>query len=156
MTDENTQVSKDIWGPSLWSAMHSLAFTYPVACENDCDKRDGMYMFLTSLTKVIPCKECRDHYIDWYNIHVNNGKNSEIFNSRDKLSKEIFNLHNEVDIRTGKQTLTFEEVRSRYVTSQSKCSGKLYNNRNSIVLISTLVVIAVIAAGLAYNKHKNS
>ena len=82
MTEDNTQVSKDTWGPALWSAMHSLAFAYPVASEVDCEKRDGMYMFLTSLTKIIPCKECRDHYNEWYTTHVDKGKNSEIFSSR--------------------------------------------------------------------------
>ena len=101
-TDETSQVSIDVWGAALWNAIHALSYSHPVACEDACDKKQGMHDFLKSLKLVIPCEECRGHYSAWFDEHVKEGKNSTIFKSRDSLTKALVDLHNEVNTRTNK------------------------------------------------------
>uniref|UniRef100_A0A6C0LVG6 thiol oxidase n=1 Tax=viral metagenome TaxID=1070528 RepID=A0A6C0LVG6_9ZZZZ len=166
-TDETSQVSIEIWGNALWNAIHSLSFSHPVACEDTCNKKQGMHDFLKSLKQVIPCEECRGHYSAWFDENVKEGKNSAIFKSRDSLTTALVNLHNEVNTRTNKPQVSIDTVRAKYITASTKCPGNATtsslglsgenSNRNIIILISSVVVASVIAAGVVgYRKYKKS
>tara|TARA_B100000767_G_C19769749_1_gene539332 strand:+ start:3393 stop:3905 length:513 start_codon:yes stop_codon:yes gene_type:complete len=166
-TDQTSSVPITLWGPKLWEAIHVLAFSHPVACQSDCDKKKGMYDFLKSLTKVIPCEECRGHYTSWFNKNMTNGENSDILTSRDKLTAALVDLHNEVNVRTNKPQVSIDTVRAKYITSSTKCPGNAStaslglsgenSNRNIIILISSVVAASVIAAGVVgYRKYKKS
>lgn len=166
-SDETSQVSINTWGPMLWQAIHALSYSHPVACEDTCDKKQGMHDFLKSLKQVIPCAECRGHYSAWFDENVKEGKNSAIFKSRDALTTALVDLHNEVNVRTNKPQVSIDTVRAKYITSSTKCPGNAStaslglsgenSNRNIIILISSVVVASVIAAGVVgYRKYKKS
>lgn len=154
-TDQTSGVPITIWGPSLWQAIHALSYSHPAACQSDCEKKKGMYDFLKSLTKVIPCEECRGHYTTWFNENMKQGENSDILTSRDKLTKALHELHNDVNRRTNKPELKLETVRAKYETGSSKCPMKGQSDRNLIIVISVLVgVIAIVTGGIVYKRYK--
>ena len=141
-------VSINTWGPSLWSAMHSLALTYPTAVQTDDPKKVSMFKFLESLKDLIPCAECRAHYVDWFETVFEKGKNSDALLSRETLSKKIFDFHNEVNLRTNKPLFSEEELRKKYLTSNTKCPSNEAKWSLSLVIIA--VILLVVAAVLGY------
>lgn len=130
------------WGPAVWDAMHALSFTYPLSCENQCEKRSGMYEFLKSLTKLIPCETCRDHYMDWWAKNASSDS-SPIFQSRSALSRGLIDLHNDVNERTGKAAVTYKSVSDRYATSRKTCP-LLQRGSTFWVLLLGMVVLSII------------
>ena len=158
-TDQTSAVPISIWGSKLWEAMHSLAFSHPAACQSDCDKKKGMHDFLKSLTKVIPCEECRVHYTTWFNENVPNGENSDILTSRDKLTKALHDFHNEVNRRTNKPEVDMETVRAKYQVGSTKCPSKIKadKDRDLTIILSVLIgVIAIVTGGILYKKYKKN
>jgi hypothetical protein len=97
------------WGPGLWSFLHTISVNYPL-------KPSKMYkyncmMFFDCLATLIPCEVCREHYIE-------NIKSMSIytFNSRELMSKFIYDLHNKVNLNTNKKMYkTYEFVYKKYL-----------------------------------------
>ena len=48
------------WGPSMWDAMLACAYVYPR--RPSARDRKNMTAFLTSLSPVLPCGDCRHHF----------------------------------------------------------------------------------------------
>ena len=51
----NDNLKTDIWGPSTWHMIHSIAFAYPDK-PTDIEKQD-MLAFFNILTKILPCRK---------------------------------------------------------------------------------------------------
>ena len=146
------------WGPAVWDAMHALSFTYPLSCENQCEKRSGMYDFLKSLTKLIPCETCRDHYVDWWERNASS-ETFPIFQSRDALSTALIELHNDVNERTGKTAVTYKSVSDRYATSRKTCpllqrGSTLWVLLLGIVVLSIILLVAISRRGSSEAEKK--
>ena len=107
-----------IWGPSLWHSLHTMSFNYPV---KPTDKQKKEYLeFFKSLKNVLPCKYCRQNYIE--NIKVIK-LNKSTMKNRNTLSRWLYNLHNHINKQLGKNiNITYEEVRDRYESFRSRCS----------------------------------
>ena len=146
--DSTNTVSINTWGPSLWSALHSLSLTYPTAVQTDDPKRVSMFKFLEALKVLIPCEECRAHYVEWFETVFEKGKNSDALLSRATLSKVIFEFHNEVNLRTNKPLFTDGELDKKYLNSSTKCPSN--EAKWSISLIIIAVILLVVAAVLGY------
>ena len=144
MTDSGGgSVAKDVWGPSLWSAMHSLSFTFPAACDTNCGERAAMFEFLKSLKTLIPCQECRGHYSKWFDEKVGT-KASTVLSGRDALSKSLVDLHNEVNKREEKKAIDYDAVVKKYVTSQKSCKVNFSNaDVQSIVLVTIIAIVSI-------------
>lgn len=110
-----------IWGPMIWTALHTISFNYPVkpTPEDKTHYRDFIY----SLRYVLPCKYCR----------INLKKNLKQkplqrchLASRDTFSKYIYELHELVNkMLNKKSTLTYCEVRERYEHFRSRCTEEM-------------------------------
>ncbi len=121
-TDEDYQsgmgMRTQIWGPLMWSSLHMISFNYPV---NPTDEqKTDYYNYIQSLTKILPCKMCRD------NLHGNLKKlnfNKLHMKNRESFSRFIYDLHNTVNIMLGKSQYnkTYEEVRDEYENFRAKC-----------------------------------
>ena len=94
------------WQPLSWFIFHTLALNYN-------DKYQEHYkFFFESFTKIIPCKICRNHYIQ--NI------NKEKMSISDNINKDnIFNwtvdLHNSVNKLNHKKVWSYEEAKKYYL-----------------------------------------
>lgn len=92
---------------SLWSTLHQYAKNYPFD-PTPQDKSDAI-KFYESFGKAIPCLDpCRIHYEKWF--HKYPLENALI--SREELQKYVIDLHNDVNRRTQKRILSYEEALS--------------------------------------------
>jgi len=140
MTHDADAVSINKWGPSVWSSMHSLSFSYPIACEAQCNHRMAMFDFLSSLKTLIPCEECRSHYSEWFDSNIT--LQSPALDSRENLAKSLHELHNDVNRRTGKPEQDFQSTKNLYLTSSKSCPA-LPNapNATAILLVASLALV---------------
>lgn len=114
-------MSTFVWGPALWHFLHTMSFNYPTRpTEEDKRKYVG---FMQRLGDILPCRFCRENLPD--NLR-SVGFCSADMASRDRFSRLIYRLHEEVNRRLGKPVgqLTYEEVRDRYENFRARtCSS---------------------------------
>lgn len=107
-----------VWGPSLWHFLHTMSFNYPVnpTCQ---DKKEYM-RFIKSLRYILPCRYCRENLTR--NLKET-GFSIKDMRSRESFSKFVYRLHNHINKMLGKKnSIKFDEVRSRYENFRSRCS----------------------------------
>ena len=107
-----------IWGPLLWTFLHTMSFNYPVkpTLENKKHYRN----FVLNLRNVLPCKYCRMNL-------TNNLKKKPLqmchMKSRETFSRYIYELHETVNRMLNKKShLTYCDVRDRYENFRSRCT----------------------------------
>ena len=107
-----------IWGPIMWTALHTISFNYPVnpTLEDKKHYKDFIY----NLRYVLPCKYCRINLIKnlkqkpLLNCHMKN---------RETFSRYIYELHELVNkMLDKKNTLSYCDVRERYEHFRSRCT----------------------------------
>ena len=106
-----------VWGPIIWTALHTISFNYPVSpsLEQKKQYRD----FVLSLQNVLPCAACRKNLRTNFKHLPLTMDNME---SRDTFSRYIFNLHELVNkMLKKKSNLTYCDVRERYEHFRSRC-----------------------------------
>ena len=115
-----------IWGPIMWTALHTISFNYPVNPTNE-DKRHYKE-FIYSLQYVLPCKYCR------INLTKNFVKKPLLMchmKNRETFSRYIYDLHELVNKMLNKKSnLTYCDIRERYEHFRSRCteeSPKIFN-----------------------------
>ncbi len=107
-----------VWGPMMWSYLHTMSFNYPTKPTPE-DKKHYKE-FVENLQYVLPCKFCRMNL-------ANNLKEFPIkechMASRDAFSRYIYDLHETVNkMLKKKSNLSFCEVRDRYENFRSRCT----------------------------------
>jgi hypothetical protein len=96
----------EFFGPSMWRTMHAVAFTYP---ENPTPEERMQYIdFFRSIGPVIPCPSCSTHYMEYLDKHPIDADNT------DSLAKWVYDLHEDVNRRSNKKGLTWEQVKDDY------------------------------------------
>lgn len=53
--EEITKKGRSFWGPQFWSSIHSIAAVYRP------EKEEAFMNFITSLTDLLPCDQCREN-----------------------------------------------------------------------------------------------
>jgi hypothetical protein len=115
-----------IWGPIVWTALHTISFNYPVNPTNE-DKQHYKE-FIYSLKYVLPCKFCRINL-------TKNLKQKPLLTchmkNRETFSRYIYELHELVNKMLNKKSnLTYCDVRERYEHFRSRCTEetpKIFN-----------------------------
>jgi hypothetical protein len=115
-----------IWGPIMWTALHTISFNYPVRPTSADKKHYKDYIY--SLRYVLPCKYCRINL-------TKNLKEKPLqmchMESRETFSRYIYELHELVNKMLGKKSgLTYCDVRERYEHFRSRCTEekpKIFN-----------------------------
>ena len=77
-----------VWGPSVWHALHTISFNYPV--KPTMEEKKHYRNFILNLQYVLPCKYCR------INLKTNLKQlplTMSDMRSRDTFSRYIYNLH---------------------------------------------------------------
>jgi hypothetical protein len=107
-----------VWGPMMWSYLHTMSFNYPVHPTEEDKKHYSD--FIISLQYVLPCKYCRMNL-------ANNLKKNPIqachMENRDTFSRYVYDLHETVNKMLKKKVhLTYCEVRDRYENFRARCT----------------------------------
>lgn len=118
-----------VWGPPMWHTLHTISFNYPIN-PTEQQKKD-YYKFYNSIKNILPCKYCRD------NLKKNLKElplNDKVLNSRESLSRWVYELHEHINTMLGKTSgLCYEEVRDRYEHFRSRCvEGEKMGGKNTL------------------------
>jgi len=107
-----------IWGPIVWTALHTISFNYPV--EPTPEDKKHYKDFIYSLRYVLPCKYCRINLtknLKQKPLQMCHMKNRETF------SRYIYELHELVNKMLKKKSgLTYCDVRERYEHFRARCT----------------------------------
>lgn len=114
-------ISPDVWGPFFWNTIHLAALGYPSA-PTYLDKKAAKD-FYESLTRLIPCSICREHYT----AHMKELPISASVDSRTDLLRWTIKLHNKVNIMLNKPEKTEVEVLSYYETLGQRGRSPIWN-----------------------------
>lgn len=133
-------INPSLWGPHYWKVMHYITIAYP---DNPTpqDKEDIKNFFM-AMGKVLPCENCRIHYamnIQKYPL------TNDILSSKYKIINWAKDIHNEVNIRTGKKPLSYEDV-------IEGCKKQNKINKIEIITIVLLIILMIIIC--VYIKYK--
>ena len=108
-----------IFGPSLWFTLHNGAVNYP---ERPTEKtRSLMKMFITGLPAIVSCDTCREHLY----AYILKSDLDEVSSSRNSLFKFFVDLHNYVNLRTGKSSIDVDRAKETYGFYTGKTTVKI-------------------------------
>lgn len=93
----------DVWGPIFWNTMHIVSLGYP-AEPTEADKA-GARAFFESLTVVLPCPVCREHYKQ----QLTKSSLDEAVKSKGQLIFWVWETHNAVNRMLGKTEITIDQ-----------------------------------------------
>ena len=138
-------ISPILWGKHLWKYMHYLTLSYP---DNpNFDEQQKIKNFFIMIGDYLPCEKCRINY----KRHQNElPLTDEILQSRDKLIFWLFDLHNIVNIETGKKRFTREQFLEEYRFDKENNNKENFFNKYIIFIL----VIILLVLFLLYRKFK--
>lgn len=103
-------INPKIWGPNMWWILHLISTTYP---HNPTpEEKQTYYNFVHNFGAVLPCIVCRDNFRN--NLQQMQFSPAHLMN-RTTFTKFIFDLHNLVNIETGKKPNTdFDKTMAQF------------------------------------------
>jgi len=126
------------WGPSAWTFLHYITLGYPT-CPTE-EQKNNYKQFFYSLQNILPCEKCKEHFSN------NISKiplTDDILNSKEKLFNWLVDIHNQVNIITGKKELSYEEAFKIYMKNDDKYL-------NSILMSTIIILVIVIIVYIVY------
>jgi len=100
-----------VWGPSAWTFMHSVALCYPTK-PTAVDKQHYK-MFFLSLPFVLPCLKCQENLLGHLSKDTSIFENA--FGSRDSLIRWVIRLHNQVNRSLHKSIVPYRQAISLHM-----------------------------------------
>jgi hypothetical protein len=97
-----------VWGPLFWHTIHITAIGYPK--NPSYGHKKAAKEFFESLTMLIPCPICREHY----SAFLQKMPIAPHLDRRDDLFRWTVNLHNDVNERLEKPRVTESESLNFY------------------------------------------
>jgi hypothetical protein len=134
----NKNITPKIWGPVAWYFFHIISFTFPQE-DDEINKKKHLYIeFYNIISNLLPCITCQNHY---KKILI---AKPLIINNRDDLINWVLDVHNIVNLITGKKKYNLNRLLNLYIV----------NNRINInhkLLIKFLYYI-IISSNNQHNK----
>ena len=122
-----------VWGPSGWIFLHHITLGYPDK-PTDVDKQNMKNCFYF-VGKVLPCSKCRSNY----NEHVSRFPlDNKALSSRENLVKWLIDIHNEVNKKTNKPVLSYEDAIENFMVSNEQ-GYNIY-----VILLIVLIIIIIL------------
>lgn len=115
-------IPPEVWGPFFWNTIHLVALGYSSE-PTYIDKRAAKE-FYESLTRLIPCPMCRDHYT----AHLKNTPISASLDNRTDLLRWTIKLHNTVNKMLNKPEKTEVEVLAYYAALGKRGRSPVWNS----------------------------
>ena len=107
-----------VWGPSVWHALHTMSFNYPL--KPTMEEKKHYRDFVLQLQYVLPCKYCR------MNLKTNFKQlplTMKKMRNRESFSRYIYDLHELVNRMLHKKSnLSYCDVRERYEHFRARCT----------------------------------
>lgn len=129
-------IKPEIWGPHAWNFLHRVGYTFP---DNPTDQEvTAAYNFFSSLKYLLPCQKCRFNYsshLENFPLTVHKIK------TPGKLADWLVDIHNEVNIMTGKPIVSYEQARELYLPKQTESNGL---SGKQILIILIIIVACVL------------
>ena len=105
-------IAPHVWGPHGWKFMHAVALAYPEA--PSAEEKKAALQFFTSLEYLLPCESCKQNF----RKELQSFPLQPALESKQKLNEWLTALHNSVNQRLNKTTMSPEQV-LEYVFSDS-------------------------------------
>ena len=141
-------MNKNIWGPKVWTFIHTVTINYPVNPE-PIDK-EQVTTLLYAISDTLPCDACKEHFrrtIDKYPPNVR---------SRKELFKWGVDIHNKVNKRLNKKILSYEKVvkiyEQKYNMKINFDSKNIYNKNSNLIYNIILIILILILVILYFKK----
>jgi hypothetical protein len=132
-SNKNNGMITKIWGPGLWTALHSITFGYPI--EPTKEQKKWYMIHFVSLGHVLPCVYCRNSYQEFITDQNSDTclKMSD-FKSRDALTHWLWRLHNRVNKKLDVDyKVSYSEMCDHYETYRAKCLPKNVHSNGCVV-----------------------
>ena len=130
---DNGMMTK-VWGPAGWLFLHCITFGYPYTINPNNpqhkDKKNDYANFFYYLGKVMPCRYCRESYMEF----IKEIPIKDNLNTRKDLTKWFYDIHNKVNDKLGVaecQIQTFDEVYQQYEQYRAKCKKTTSEEREN-------------------------
>jgi FAD-linked sulfhydryl oxidase len=137
----------DVWGPIFWHTIHIVTLAYPQN-PTEADKA-GARKFFESLTTVLPCPICRQHYAQ----KLLDSPVDAALGSRGDLILWAFELHNSVNTMLGKPTITVDQFIDHMRSLSAGQGSSLSSSSSRDLAIAAGLGVLVGAAGFyAYKR----
>tara|TARA_B100000963_G_C22616489_1_gene667617 strand:- start:2095 stop:2565 length:471 start_codon:yes stop_codon:yes gene_type:complete len=141
-------MNQNLWGPKYWFTLHTVSFEYPM--KPTFKEKKIYYNFFNSLQYILPCSICKRHFKK--NLKELPLENS--IHSRRDLVYWLIDIHNKVNVETGKRIYSYEEVINIYEKLLNKKielgkenKNNIFikkNNKSKIVIIILLIVMIIL------------
>lgn len=145
----------NIWGKHMWASIHFIALGYPDQPSES--EKNNYKSFFENIYKVLPCNTCSNHLKTTLQTQLPLSVKS--LSNKDNLFKWTVDLHNIVNTRLNKPTITLDKATltymNRYSFFNAMCpsSDKNYLLTNSLwCLYAILIIIIAILVYIYYNR----
>lgn len=145
----------NIWGKHMWTSIHFIALGYP---DNPSESEKTSYAsFFENLYKVLPCNTCSNHLKNTLQTELPLTTNN--LSHRDALFKWTVDLHNIVNTRLNKPTITLEKATLIYMNRNTFFNTMCPPSKNTCALNDSLwslyiglILIILVLVYIYYNR----
>jgi hypothetical protein len=114
-------MSTKIWGPPMWTSLHTITFSYPI---NPTEEDKKQYKeFFTLVGNILPCILCKKSY----NEFIKSGEtklDDKVMSNKDTLTKWLYHLHNKVNLKLGVDYgVTYDDICKKYNSYIVSCTS---------------------------------
>lgn len=121
------------WGNYGWGFIHSIALGFP---ENPTYMTKNEYrIFFESIGTVLPCLDCAKHY---KNYLLNK---PPILISKDSLFKWTVDIHNSVNQRLNKETITYQQAYDIWLNKPVEKKKTTFNYLYFVLIIILVFIL---------------
>ena len=137
-----------IWGPHFWFTLDTIAITYPTN-PNDTVKKK-YYDFIQNLPLFIPDSKMGNDlsdYLDKFPV-------TPYLDSRMSFMKWVNFLHNKINMKLGKDIISFDDSITMYYENykpKKELSYKLFREKHKL-LFGISALFGILLFGYLYNK----
>jgi len=146
-------LTPDIWGPSVWKALHFISFAYPN--EPNENQKKTYKSFFETFYGVLPCSICAGNYERHLKeLPITN----DTMKNRESLVRWVIDMHNLVNKENNKPIYSYEKAIDIILNNfkDTKDTEKTVQTEvttpNFVWILITILVLLVIIA-VIYKKN---
>lgn len=145
----------NIWGKHMWASIHFIALGYPDK-PSESEKNDYK-SFFENIYKVLPCNTCSNHLKTTLQTQL--PLSAKSLSNKDNLFKWTVDLHNIVNARLKKPTITLDKATLTYMNRYSFFNAMCPSSDKNTLLTNSLwclyaifITIIAILVYIYYNR----
>ena len=113
---------------TYWKILHTMTYYYPNN-PSQYNKNDLLKLIKFMKTGGLPCEICTKHF----NQYTQKNNINYSINSRNSLFKYFVDLHNDVNIRNRKKTISYKQALSIYKNTHDEIKKKFYVDLKNLI-----------------------